>query len=189
MLKIYFPLPNGKAFAFVARCGSTSIAASCLHSFYPDLYEKWLQIPDREHGGYAHRLLPHKVAYELPPGCLVIVRDPVDRFMSLCARTGTDPSLALVRVNALFGDKAPEKREQLETVSWDWMNHFRPISTIAQADSKLVQFERISDAFLLLGCSESVHVNAVAHDTDAAGIRAAVLDAYRADQILRRDTP
>lgn len=109
--------------------------------------------------------------------------------MSLRARTGSDPSLALVRVNALFGDKAPEKREQLESVSWDWMNRFRPISTIAQADSQLVLFERISDAFLLLGCSASVHVNAVSRTTEAAGIRAAVLEAYRDDQILRVETP
>jgi len=189
MLKIYFPLPNGKSFAFVARCGSTSLATACLKQFFPELYDKWISIQDREHGGYAHRMLPHRVTNDLPSGCVVVIRNPVERFMSLCARTGTDPALALLRVRALFGSVAPERREQLETATWDWMNHFRPVSTIAQTDSRLVRFEHVSEAFELLGCSNFTHINAIDHDSAEEDFHAAVLAAYAEDQRLWSELP
>jgi len=181
MLKIYFPLPNGKAFAFVARCGTTSLAAACLQQFYPDLYRSWLETPNNMDGGHAHRLLPHKVEPELPPGCLVMIRSPLDRFASLCSRTGTEPRRAIAAAASFFANAAAENRNQIEQLSWDWCNHFRPVSTIYQGDSELRPLLGIQSASEFLGCSRVLCMNT----SGAADLPEDVIDLH--DRVYSND--
>jgi hypothetical protein len=157
MLKIYFPLPNGKSFAFVARCGTTSLSESCLRTFYPNIYNQFLTINDRENGGYAWRMLPKQEKELLPPNCVVVVREPIARFASLCSRSNTKPEFAIKQLSSIFVDK----HIPTPSVSHGWINHFRPISTIIQQDSIIKRLDQLEEVGILLGCDIPRKINTI----------------------------
>jgi hypothetical protein len=83
--------PNGNCLLLTPRSGSHSIASAALHSWYPDV-----EMPD----GHPAAALPVIVDW---PDCPVglIVRDPVERFRSICAHRHLDVDEQLA--NPVYG--------------------------------------------------------------------------------------
>lgn len=159
MWKIWHPLPNGKMFAFVSRSGSTSLGVSAMQSLLPDSYAKWLEIPERHHGGYGHRMLPHAVGHVLPAGCVVVVREPMSRFRSLLLRTGIPADRALATLWLWHGIGSCNERDKtrlnIDNATGDMIYHFTPVTMIAEPSSVLFRHDRLEDAAGYLGISLS----------------------------------
>ena len=69
-------------------------------------------------------------ANDLPSGCVVVTREPLRRFCSLLWRMNARADEALERMHSpVYGNRR------------DWLQHFRPFSSVAQPDSVLLRFE------------------------------------------------
>jgi hypothetical protein len=110
-MKTFYRLPNGESFAFVARAGSTTIMCG-VHK----AYEQWF--------GY------YECDSVLPANCVVVVREPIDRFRSLLSAVYTTADEAISRIKA--SSRFPCGRGYLQ--------HFRPVSSILQDDSQIFRF-------------------------------------------------
>jgi hypothetical protein len=110
-MKTFYKLPNGQSFAFVARAGSTALCCGA-QSTYGD----W-------HGD-------HCCDEELPRNCVVVVREPVTRFRSLLWAMNTTADEAISRMQE--SPRFPCGR--------GFAQHFRPVSTIFQNDSRVFSF-------------------------------------------------
>jgi len=109
-MKLFYELPSGKCLAFVARTGSTVVLLAAIQKFSRDLHPT--------------------AANELPAGCVVVTREPLQRFCSLLWRMNTNADEALRRMkHPVYGERR------------DWFQHFRPFSSVAQPDSVLLRFE------------------------------------------------
>jgi len=156
--KIWYTLPNGKSFAFVARSMTSSLGLMAARQFYPE------RLPSPEPtAGNAHRLLDHTIGTTLPSGCVVVVRDPVERFASLLGRwksLETNDAIAMVRWGLGKGSDETINRDVLEAATLLMMHHFCGAATFAQQDSTLIKFPNISAAATELGLTgEAVHIN------------------------------
>lgn len=155
MYALTYNLPNGESFAFAPRSGTSSLGAAAVQRFFPD---KWRNQTD----GMAHRALPFTIADEWR-NCVISIRNPVERFRSLCARTGTAPDKALSKLYwALgIGDRREACRSCVEQTSVDWLYHYSPLSSRVGSGCRLIPFERLADAAQALGLTMLPHINAV----------------------------
>jgi len=155
MYALTYNLPNGTAFAFAPRSGTSSLGAAAVQQFFPD---KWHNQTD----GMAHRALPFTIDDEWR-NCVISIRNPVERFTSLCARAGTSPDKALAKLYwALgLGYKRPACRSCVEQTSVDWLYHYSPLSQRIGSGCQLIPFERLADAAKTLGLTSLPHINAV----------------------------
>jgi hypothetical protein len=110
-MKTFYRLPNGQSFAFVARAGSTALGCGV-----QSVYGNW-------HGD-------HCCDEELPRNCVVVVREPVTRFRSLLWAMNTTADEAISRMQE--SPRFPCGR--------GFAQHFRPVSTLVQSDSRVFRF-------------------------------------------------
>jgi len=110
-MKTFYKLPNGQSFAFVARAGSTALVCG-VQSVYGNWHED------------------HYCDDELPRNCVVVVREPVTRFRSLLWAMDTTADEAISRMQE--SPRFPCGR--------GFAQHFRPVSTIVQSDSRVFRF-------------------------------------------------
>jgi hypothetical protein len=152
MYALTYNLPNGKSFAFAPRSGTSSLAAAALQRFFPD---KW----ENQTNGAAHRALPFSIDDKWRD-CVIVVRNPVERFVSLCARTGTPPCTALGRLYWVLGAgaKLAIDRADIEHTSVDWLYHYSPLSSRIE-NCELFPFSRLGDAAACLGLPSLPHIN------------------------------
>jgi hypothetical protein len=155
MYALTYNLPNGKAFAFAPRSGTSSLGAAAVQQFFPD---KWHNQTD----GMAHRALAFTIDDEWR-NCVISVRSPVARFISLCAKSNTSPDKALSKLYwALgIGDRCEACRPCIEQTSVDWLYHYAPLSPRIGSGCQLIPFERLADAAKALGLTSLPHINAV----------------------------
>ena len=155
MYALTYNLPNGKAFAFAPRSGTSSLGAAAVQQFFPD---KWHNQTD----GAAHRALPFTIDDEWS-NCVISIRNPVARFISLCAKSNTSPDKALSKLYwALgIGDRCDACRPCIEQTSVDWLYHYAPLSPRIGSGCQLIPFERLEDAAKTLGLTSLPHINAV----------------------------
>jgi hypothetical protein len=170
MYALKYNLPNGTSFAFAPRSGTSSLGAAAVQQFFPDL---WCGQTD----GMAHRALPFAIDEQWQE-CMVVVRDPVERFKSLCARTGTPAKESLVKIywGLGLGRKQSACRSCVEQTSVDWLYHYYPISPRIGSGCKMFPFERLADAAATLGLASLPHINAMQDkptltDEEAAAVR------------------
>lgn len=114
-MKTYYRLPTGRSLAFVARTGTTAILCAVSEAF-PDYKEDWC------------------CESVLPPDCLVVIREPVQRFRSLLWAMNTTASEAIAHLT-----NSPHYR-----CGRGYLSHFRPVSTLVQPDSRLFIFGDIA---------------------------------------------
>lgn len=152
MYALTYNLPNGKSFAFAPRSGTSSLGAAAVRQFFP---EKW----DNQTDGMAHRALPFTIDDQFND-CVVVIRNPVERFISLCARTATPPSMALAKLywGLGLGHKRAVDRPGIETTSVDWLYHFFPIANRI-ANCNLIPFPSLEKAATALGLNNLPHIN------------------------------
>jgi len=113
MNKLFHLLQNGRSFAFVARTGTTAILLSAVQHFE---INSGVLMTSHDH---------------LPPDCCVVVREPVARFRS---------NLWAMQTSADDAIKRLEVAEGYEHGKRSWRQHFRPVSTIVQSDSRVFRF-------------------------------------------------
>jgi hypothetical protein len=125
--KIWYNLPNKKSFAFIGRSGTSSLGLMSLKTFYPDRLKF---APENIHCGMAHRLNDHEMGKKLPDGCLVMVRNPIERFISLLNRfnVSVDRAINLMYWFYDLGNK-PKKtdRSEIEHYASIEIYHFAPL--------------------------------------------------------------
>lgn len=94
-------LPNSIVYCWIPRTGSTSVARALLDAFYPERLAVGIHLPpDRLEPTWQH-LLPR--AHLLTGQTIVgLIRDPVERFRSACARTGKTPAEGLTTADVHF---------------------------------------------------------------------------------------
>jgi len=183
--KIWYNLPNGKSFNFTSRSGTSSIGLMALKQFHPD------RVPDNPIvDGQGHRLNDYAVGPVLPPGCAIMVRDPVDRFRSLLGRLGVTADRAFCWLH-YFHDRGPQPqatdRHDLEYVCGTTWHHFTPVSVFAQADSQLFRFPDIAGMANYLGVTgseERINACPVEKPTLTAEQEARVRELYADDIAL-----
>jgi hypothetical protein len=155
MYALIYNLPNNKSFAFAPRSGTSSLGAASVQRFFP---EKWTEQTD----GMAHRVLPFTINDQFN-NCILIIRNPIDRFISLCARTGTSPNDALAKLywSLGFGSKRIISRSHIEHTTVDWLYHYSPLSSRIGDNCKLIPFQNLSEAAIELELYKLPHINAV----------------------------
>jgi hypothetical protein len=155
MYALTYNLPNGKAFAFAPRSGTSSLGAAAVQQFFPD---RWHNQTD----GMAHRALPFTIDDEWR-NCVISIRNPIARFISLCARSNTSPDKALSKLywSLGLGYRCDVYRSCIEETSVDWLYHYFPLSPRIGSGCQLIPFERLSDAAQTLGLTALPHINAV----------------------------
>ena len=182
--KLWYTLPNGKSFAFVARSMTSSLGLMAARQFYPE------RLPDPEPiAGNAHRLLDYSIGTTLPASCVVVVRNPVERFTSLLGRwkgVDTDAAIALIRWGLGKGNEETIDRRVLETANLSMMHHFCGAATFAQSDSTLVRFADIVGAATALGLTgNAAHINqSESHRSLTSAQEATVTSIYADDLAL-----
>lgn len=100
---MYINLPNNKTFAWAPRSGSTAILRALTTTFFPEQ----LAIPVSTPNGVdpdPHCLCPSASSPTDGNELVILLRDPVERFRSACARTNKTPEegLASLSSNAHF---------------------------------------------------------------------------------------
>ena len=113
MNKLFYSFPNQQSFAFVSRTGTSAILLAAVQHF---------GINDG---------LPLLCSDNLPTQCCVVVRNPIERFRSNLWVMRTSAADAIEKLQYLAAYE-PNKRS--------WLQHFRPVSTIVQSDSRLFKF-------------------------------------------------
>ena len=140
--KIWYSLPNNKNFCFTSRSCTSSIRLMAVKQFYPE------RIPDHPViDGQGHRLNDYVVGEDLPDGCAVMVRDPVERFISLLWRMNISPEKAFCWLYWFhgLGDK-PEytDRHDLEYCGGTSWYHLTPVTHLINEKSKLFSFPDVA---------------------------------------------
>ena len=75
-------IPNGKALFLTPRSGSHSIAVATLQKYWPEKYNEWTAISN---AGHPAAFLPHYESFCGQDDLAIVVRNPIERFRSLCA--------------------------------------------------------------------------------------------------------
>ena len=179
MYALTYNLPNEKAFAFAPRSGTSSLGAAAVQQFFPD---KWNNQTD----GMAHRALPFTIDDEWR-NCVISIRNPVARFISLCAKSNTAPDKSLSKLYWALGvgERCDACRPCIEQTSVDWLYHYAPLSPRIGSGCKLIPFERLADAAKMLGLSAIPHINtASGKPTLTPDQEARVREIYAADIAL-----
>lgn len=138
--KIYYTLPNNKSFCFVSRSCTSSIGLMCLKQFYPE------RLTGNINDGQGHRLLEYKLDDTLPPGCAIMIRNPIERFKSLLGRMNKTPEQVFSWLYWFYGigDKPKiTNRHDIEYTYGTTAYHFIPVSKFIQPDSNLFTFPNI----------------------------------------------
>jgi hypothetical protein len=159
--KIYYQLPNGRSYAFVARSGTSTLGLMCLRQFHPD------RMTQDFVDGKAHRALDSVVSGRLPAGCGVMVRHPLERFQSLLWRVPLPVEQALSLAHWHYGagpQPANTDRHWLEYTYGVTAYHYAPVSFFAQPDSQLFRFPDLRGMADYLGCKVPLaHINKTEH--------------------------
>jgi len=125
--KVWYNLPNNKSFAFISRSGTSSLGLMSLKTFHP---ERLKSAPENVHCGIAHRLNDYEMGKVLPDGCLLMVRNPIERFVSLLDRFNVsfDRAISLMYWFYDLGNK-PQKtnRSEIEHYASIEIYHFAPL--------------------------------------------------------------
>ena len=147
--KIWYTLPNGKTFNFTSRSGTSSIGLMALKQFHPD------RVPDHPViDGQGHRLNDYGIGTTLPPGCAVMVRNPLERFCSLLGRLNITAEQAfcwLYWFHDLGEQPASTDRLFLEYAAGTSWHHLTPVSRFTQPDSQLFKFPDLQGMANYLG--------------------------------------
>jgi len=128
---MWLHLPTNKCILFIPRSGSTSIRAR-IEGHYPN----------------AAPWTPR--TFEVPSGftAFALIRNPVDRFISGCAKTGMSPNQALDMLGSL-----PERQSGIPPIGGPYVDvHLESLSTRGLTDEvlphvQLFKFETGIDAF------------------------------------------
>jgi len=146
MFKIVYELPNDKSFAFVSRSCSSSLGLMAIKQFYPEKVTEYNANPSNLNTGHAHRLLGGKLVQNLPDGCAIMIRNPIERFASLLNRTGYSIESALELIYWVYniGDAPENNNRSIERSSLDAAYHFMPYSLMINQQSKLFKFPDIN---------------------------------------------
>lgn len=156
MLKLYYRLPNGKSFAHVSRSGTTTLAGHALKKFFPDKHAQW----EEESSHAPQYYLEESWSNRLPPKCLVMVRNPVERLQSLIARNQYDPELTRFALETCqrIGSISRSISRSLSIVTF---HHLAPIDHISDNDSHFIKFPKLEEAceYLGLDFDPSIHLN------------------------------
>jgi hypothetical protein len=158
MFKIVYDLPNGKSFAFISRSASSSMGLMALKQFYPEKLAEYESDPNNINTGTSHRLLGGRLVNTLPDGCAVMIRNPIERFVSLLNRTGYDWESALELVYWVYntGESPTRNNRLIERSSLDAAYHFMPYSLIVNENSNLFQFPNLRSMANYLGIDENI---------------------------------
>jgi hypothetical protein len=160
--KIWYNLPNNKSFAFISRSGTSSLGLMSLKTFYP---ERLQFAPANVRCGIAHRLNDYEIGKELPNGCLVMVRNPIERFVSLLNRfsISIDKAICWLYWFYDFGDRPKNTdRADLEFSKLVEVYHLAPLSYFIQDFNKVypVIFPDFQKAANYLGLNYNIeHIN------------------------------
>lgn len=125
-----------------------------LRYFYPE------RIPDYPIiDGEGHRLNNYMIGEDLPDGCAVMVRNPIERFISLLWRMNISPEKAFCWLYWFhgLGDK-PEytDRHDLEYCAGTSWYHLAPVSHLMNEKSKLFVFPDIMGMANYLGINTPI---------------------------------
>jgi hypothetical protein len=161
MIKLFYRLPNGKCFAHVSRSGTTTLAAHALKEFYPTKNREWRREKLLNGQRAPQAYLTENWASKLPKGCLVMVRNPIDRLQSMIARNSYPNELVEFAIGASTGE-ATTDRDTSRRYSILKHQHLAPLHCIAEEDSHFVRFPDFKDACNYLGMNyePEVHLNA-----------------------------
>jgi len=156
MPKLYYRLPNGKAFAHVSRSGTSTLAAHALKDHFPEKYDMWVEEDCHAPQWY----LEESWSNRLPSGCLVMVRDPISRLKSLIARNSYKQELVDFALDYAKRTGSSTRKLSKHT-SIVTMHHLMPIDYIADNDSHFIKFPKIREAcdYLELRHDDSIHHN------------------------------
>ena len=156
-----------------------------LKQFHPD------RVPEQPVvDGAGHRLHDYIVGTELPAGCAVMVRHPVDRFRSLLGRLNVTAEQAfcwLYWFHGLGNQPATTDRLALEYTPGTTWHHFTPVSQFVTAESKLFKFPDVAGMADYLGITSPVEqVNGCPGDKPelTPEQEAAIREIYAADLAL-----
>jgi len=166
MFKIVYDLPNGKNFAFVSRSCSSSLGLMAIKQFFPEKLEEYNSNPNNINTGTSHRLLGGRLVNDLPDGCAVMIRNPVERFSSLLNRTGYDTESALELIYWIYnvGQEPIKNNRLIERSPLDAAYHFMPYHLIINNNSRLFKFPNLRSMANYLGISNDVsceHINSI----------------------------
>jgi hypothetical protein len=158
---MYYTLPNGLSFAHVSRSCTSTLCAHALKNFFPEQYQLWKQ----ENLHSPQRYLEEHWSNRLPPRCLVIVRNPIDRLMSLLSRNHYDKDIVLSCLKVCYREGVIA-REYSRSLSICRFHHIAPVTNIAENDSIFVLFPEIDKACRLLDMSfdDTIHENSLPLD-------------------------
>lgn len=147
MLKMYYNLPNDKSFAHVSRSCTSTLAAHALKNFWPEKYERF--ISQKDEGNSPQRFMSETWSNRLPPHCLVMVRNPIDRLNSLISRNLYSEHIVEAVLSAC-DRKMVTTREVSKTIDIVKFHHISPVSWIADNDSAFCLFPDVKKACELL---------------------------------------
>jgi len=142
---MFYQLPNGKSFAHVSRSCTSTLCAHALKQFYPDAYEKF-----RNSCQSPQRWLNETWANRLPPHCLVMARNPIDRLNSVITRN----SYSEEKVQAVLESChrfAVIPRNLSGNLSLVTFHHIAPLAWIADNDSQFCLWPDVEKACAILG--------------------------------------
>lgn len=158
MLKMYYQLPSGHSFAHVSRSCTTTLCAIALKNFWPERFDEWQQ------EGSRHRppqlWMTETWANRLPPHCVVMVRNPVDRLNSLLSRNTYDHDAVQSVLEACYKN-ANISRAISSSMSLLTFHHLATLDWIADNDSQFCLFPEVEQACKMLGMEyePSIHEN------------------------------
>jgi len=137
-----------------------------IKQFFPEKLEEYNSNPNNINTGTSHRLLGGRLVNDLPDGCAVMIRNPVERFASLLNRTGYDTESALELIYWIYnvGQKPTRNNRLIERSSLDAAYHFMPYHLIINNNSHLFKFPNLRSMANYLGISNDVsceHINSI----------------------------
>ena len=165
MLKMFYHLPNGKSFAHVSRSCTSTLCAHALKHFYPEKYDEFRS----QDGQPPQRWLDESWANRLPPHCLVMVRNPVDRLDSVITRNGYSAGQVAAVLEACHRF-AVMPREMSRSISLIEFHHIAPLAWIADNDSQFCVFPNVEEACEMLDMpyDDTIHENKLPRERESA---------------------
>ena len=160
MVKLFYELPNGKCFAHVSRSGTTTISHQVLKQFYPEVYKEYKTQIGLSKPAVPQGYLTERWGEELPKGCLVMVRNPIERLQSMIAKTQWSEEVIDFGLGTSTGATSAE-RELSKQYTILKHHHISPLHCIANDNCHFVKFPEIEKAceYLEVPYEESLHLN------------------------------
>lgn len=116
----FIKLPNNVVYTWIPRSASTSVAKALLEKYFPDNLAMPVSLPDGKTEPTWQYLLPTMAESLQGHRVVGLLRDPVERFRSACARTNKTPEQGLATYDKHFERVTDIISSQSEPVEVEW---------------------------------------------------------------------